>query len=97
MSYLGIASNYAIQKYPINGRNILAFSMLGTFTAFNYIYLFYEAATFQEYANSVYACAMISDGALVFLYIVWKMRLLYDCMNRTEYIVNQSEFFITKF
>lgn len=91
LSYLGISWYYSIQKYPFNGRNILAVSVLSTDTIMNCIYLCHIATTFEDYADSVYACLSTIDGATIFAVALWRIRIFFDCLNRIEKITNESK------
>lgn len=90
--YLGIGWYYSMQKYPINRRNLLAFSVLSITTIIDCIYLFHVAATFNEYANSVYTCLTILQGTVIFAFVTCRMRMIFECLNQIEKISNDREF-----
>lgn len=92
-SYLGISWYYSIRKYPINERNIPAFLIISTITAMDFLYLFRVANTFQEYADSVYLCALMIDVLAIFLCVSWRMRMLFDSLNQMEKFANESRLF----
>lgn len=92
-SYLGISSLYSTRQCPINGRNLSIFLLLCMCTLISWIYLCHVATTFQEYADSVYACSTISIGTAIFACLIWRMRRLFDCLNRMEGIINESKIF----
>lgn len=96
LSYLGISWFYSIQKYPINGLNVLAFSVLSIESAKDCVYLCHVATTFKNYADSIYACLSIIDGTVFFAVVIWRMQIFFDCMNRIEKITNESKFYIKK-
>lgn len=96
LAYLGFSYYYTIQMYPINVRNITALSVLITITSMACMYLYREAKTFQEYADGAYACSTLLDTTAIFTIFVWRMRIFFDCFNRFEKILNQSEIFYLK-
>lgn len=91
LTYLGVSWYYSIQKYPINRRNLLAFSIFSLATILDCTYLFHVAVTFNEYANSVYTCLSIILATVVFVIVTCRMRMFFNCLNQIEKISNESE------
>lgn len=91
LSYLGISWYYSIQQYPINVRNVTAFLTLGSSAAMDCVYLCWVATTFQEYTDSVFTFSSIFSGTTIFACVIWRMRLVLDCINQIEKIANESE------
>lgn len=93
LSYVGISQYWSLQQNPANGRNMTAFAVLSVCSVMNCMFLFYDASTFIEYASGVFACSAIIDGTVIFVCIVCRMRSFFECVNRIEQSVNESEFF----
>lgn len=92
LSYLGISSYYLSQQYPINMRNVTVFLALSFGAILNGVNLCYVATTFEEYADSTYACWAILLCIIIFVCVIWRMRLIFDWMNRMEEITNESKY-----
>lgn len=92
--YLGISCYYSMQQNPINGRNLSAFIVIAATTVITCVYLCSVAATFKEYSDSIYVSSLMIDITVIFAFSVWKMQTLFDCLNQTEKIINESEFIV---
>lgn len=93
LSYLGITWHTSTQQYPIDRRNASVLFVFIVTAVMFYIYLFHVASTFQEYADSIYACLIITVATVAYVIMIWQMGMLLDCVNRMEKIINESEYF----
>ena len=82
----------AAHQQPFNWRNLMAFFIFSCAIASNGIFIFYEAKSFQEYAESIFMATALIAVSICFVYIVLKMHRLFDCLNEMEKLINGSEF-----
>lgn len=92
LAAVGIASsNRSNRKYPINGRIILGFLILGFIFSSQFVYTLYVANGLMEYVEVVGAT---SASALVFVSftdIVSKQRLLFESIDGLEKLIESSK------
>lgn len=90
-SYLAVYGIGSHQQ-PFNARNWLAIFVFGIGVVLNSVHLFYEVKTFQEYTESIFSTISSIAAISNFIYIVSKMRHLYECFDDAEKTINDSEF-----
>lgn len=54
-------------------------------------YIYFEAKTFQEYANSIFLGTAVFAATAIYVCTVWKKRQLFNCFNELEQIIVDSE------
>lgn len=87
----GFSPNQSItQKF--NGKHVKCLLIFCGCLTSSCAYLFYEAATFQEYTLSLNEFLTIAHVIGTFLIFVWKNQLLYKCMDSLEKTINKSKF-----
>lgn len=85
--FIGIAQH----QNPINGRSVAALSMDSLAILFNGAYFFFEAESFQEYAESVFVATVINSTTAGNAVILSRKQLLFDCLNDLEQIIDGSK------
>lgn len=87
----GIVPQLATQAYPLNGRTVLGFLIIGSTFVCHFVYIFVEAEKFSEYAQSIYLCSLVALINVVLLVIICNVENLFLTIIDHEAIVNTSE------
>lgn len=88
---IGITAKFATQPYPLNGRICIGFSILIPYITFLCVFIFNYAETFSEYTQSIYIATAASVFNLALLLLILKKKVLYECINRLNQLINTSE------
>lgn len=85
---IGICPELVTQRYPINGR-ILWMVVVGIVThILNGFYFLFDAETFLDYTQSIYACAVGILLSNVFVTLLANIETLYRALHDYELLVN---------
>lgn len=87
----GITASLTDQSYPLNGAILCGFLSFGSGIYFTTAY---DAETFAEYTHSVYVCSLFTLITFVLLILILKVKQLFEFIDRTDDLVNISEFAI---
>lgn len=86
---VGIEPNLVVQPYPINGRILMGFCILGSYMICNFKHTF-VAKTFVEYTQTAY----MGSAAFVLFFVIWILLLnvkkMFKLINDAESIANLS-------
>ena len=85
---MGIASD----QHPFNWRNDLAIGIFSFGIILNGAYIFGEAKSFQQYADSIFMATTLAGVLIIFTFLVANMRLIFDCLSEEEKMIDDSEF-----
>lgn len=92
LAAVGIASsNRSNRKYPINGRIILGFLILGFIFSSQFVYTLYVANGLMEYVEVVGATSASALVFVAFTDIVFKQRLLFESIDGLEKLIESSK------
>lgn len=78
----GIHPKLASQSYPLNGRIFIGFLLIILSLTSMLMYIFNDAQTIPEYAQSIYMCSIgiiVFNAVLIILFNVKKLFNLIDC------------------
>lgn len=89
---MGISKEQSLQKHFINVRNMSTLFMLNGAVVLNGVNLYYEAKTFKEYADGIYAGSSLIVGATLFATTISDMRRTNECLDNIEKLVNKSRY-----
>lgn len=89
---MGISKEQSLQKHFINVRNMSTLFMLNGAVVLNGVHLYYEAKTFNEYADGIYAGSSLIVGATLFATTISDMRRTNECLDNIEKLVNKSRY-----
>lgn len=84
-------SGIGLNHQPFNWRNGLSVFIIAIGIAFNGVYIFFTAKTFQEYADSIFVTITLITVLTVFIFVVSIMHQLFGYVNETEQIIDDSE------
>lgn len=87
MAILGIKPNQNL----VNLNFFFAMFIYGTNVAGNWLFLFYEAHTFVEYANSIFMTWTITVSAVCVVIIAFERSLIFITIDLFEKLVEKSE------
>lgn len=87
LAFYGIAS----YQHPFNLRIRLSLIIYSLAIILIFIHIFYEAKTFQEYANSIFMATAQIATSIIFTFNAWQMQSFFDCVKEAEEIVNDSK------
>lgn len=93
-AFAGITPSLAKQPYPLNASILFGILMLGAAIYFTSVFIIYEAETFAQYTQSVYAVSLVALIALALLIIILKVESLFEYFNKNDILVNTSEYSI---
>lgn len=88
---LGVDEHYAAQNRRLNTRNIRIFLMLVLSIMLNLLYLIFTASNFIEYTNCIYWTSTILVAVLIYAMFVWRMRKVFDYVNKIESLIESSK------
>lgn len=88
LAFYGIASH----QHPFNLRNGLSLIVYSLAIILICIHIFYEAETFQEYANSIFMATVQIAVSSIFIFNACQMKSFFGCVNEAERIINESEY-----
>lgn len=91
-AFVGISSSkQSPQKYPINGKNLACFLLLGYTISFQFVYTFQVANGFMEYIDCISA---ISSNIILCICLVTmfsEKTLLFESVEQIEKLIDISE------
>lgn len=87
----GIGPELATQTYPLNGKILMGFVIIGSAFVCLLVYVFDEAEKFSEYTQSIYLCSLVALINFILLVIISKVADFFHTINDCEDIVNTSE------
>lgn len=82
---------FGLHQSSFNALIFLALFSFNLCIFFSAAFFFWEAKTFQEYAESVFFTSGLLNCALAFVIIVWEKRRIFDCLFETETLMNESK------
>lgn len=88
---MGIDSRQMSKSHLLNTRNVQAFCMIFLDVVSTMGFLWYDAHTFYEYADSVYTTSCGIMSIVIFSVIFWKMRKFFEFIETFENLVSSSE------
>lgn len=88
---MGIDSRQMRKRHLFNTKNVLALCMLFLNTISAAAYLRYEANTFYEYADSVYATSCGIMSCVIFMVVFWKMKKFFRFIKKFENLVESRK------
>lgn len=100
MIFDSIKSNFAIVganslqsngQNPFNLKNVMIILIINVQATLCGIFVFYEANSFREYVESVFAFSTVIVIHIVFPVFIWKIPKMFELMNNIEKIVNKSK------
>lgn len=87
---MGLTPQQSIRNHPFNIRNSAILFIYGIQLTFNTMYLIHDAATLDEYADSIDLISMSTLGVSLFSYATWKMAEIYQFTENLEDLVDAS-------
>lgn len=88
---LGFTSSQSTRKDLLKLQNILFFFFLGVYLILTTVFAYYEAHSFEQYVDSLYAISSALVCIDVFGICFWEMPNLYRFMNSLECTINESK------
>lgn len=76
----------------VNAKSVFATFVFFTNIGLNAAYLFYEANTFIEYANSIFLTATVTMVAIIFVIAVFHGPIAFVIIDLFEKLVEKSEY-----
>lgn len=91
LATVGITPCLANQSYPINGSISYGFLLLGSCIYFSFKFLIYDAETYIEYTQSVFAGSLATLILLALIIIILKVQKLFEFIHSCENSFNTRE------
>lgn len=88
---VGISPHLATHEYPLNGKIVLGFLILGSEFICLFVYIFDEAEEFVEYTQSICMCSLVALINVILLVVIFNVELFFHTIFDSEDIVNTSE------
>lgn len=88
---LGISPKLTTQAYPINGKIMMGFVILGLAMYSILVFLIYDAKTFMEYTQTMYGFSLATLVFVALLNTLYKIENVFEFVNVTEKIFNTSK------
>lgn len=88
---LGISSNLTTQPYPLNGKIITGFVILGFSMYSTIVFVIYDAKTFIEYTQSIYGFSLATLIFVALLNTIFKIEQMFELINANGQLVNTSK------
>lgn len=80
-----------LNQHRFNWKNLLTFFGFCMGILSNGAYSFYEAKTFQEFANSICVCTVLFTVTIYIALISVNMPKVFGCVSDAEQIINASK------
>lgn len=90
----GIDTISADQSYPFNWTILFGFLLLAFGIYFTSAFVVHDAETIADYTQSIYAVSLITLIIFSFLALIYNAKNLYDFFERSNDLVNTSEWLI---
>lgn len=91
-AYGGITSDLVHQSYPLNGRILFGFLLLGSNICFVLLFAVKNAKEFDEYTQ----CVNVITGMMLFIFalliLIVKIKQLFEFIDGGNDLINISEF-----
>lgn len=87
----GISPKLATQSYPLNGKIVMTFLLLGLAFTFICVFIFNYAETFSEYTQSTYFATAVFLYIFALSVVILKVEKLFKLIDCCDDVLNMSE------
>lgn len=91
MAFIGINLQSSKHEYPFNVTNAAIVSIITIAVTTNFLYIFYEADSFELYVDVSYEASTLLACGLIFAYQIWVTKKINTLLNSFESIISTSE------
>lgn len=91
LAVLGISPILATQAYPFNVRIFIGFLILGSSISSSTVYIIYDAKTFLDYTQAIFAGSFATMFILFLLIVIHRVEILFDFFKRCDAFIKTSK------
>lgn len=88
---LGVTTAQSAQKHVFNAKIEMALVLIGVFTFFHVMHIFFVASNIKERMESATTTSGSVIISMCIITIIFKMRTVFECINGFEDLIAMSE------